>query len=138
MFNIFNIAGAGMSAQTLRLNTTASNMGNAETPSSTPEATYKARYPIFKAIAEQHGLGQQDQGNVAVKVTGIYQSTTPARKLYEPGHALADKDGYIYMPNVNTVEEMANMISASRSYQMNAQIMNTAKTLMQKTLHIGE
>ncbi len=137
MFNIFDIAGSGMSAQTLRLNTTASNMSNAETPSSTAEGTYKARYPIFKAVAEQHGFNP-DRGQVSVEVTGIHESTTPARKMYQPGHAMADKNGYVYMPNVNTVEEMANMISASRSYQMNVQVMNTAKSLMQKALQIGE
>ena len=137
MFNIFDIAGSGMSAQTLRLNTTASNMSNAETPASTAETAYRARYPIFKAIAEQHGL-KADQGNVAVEVTGIYESTAAARKLFQPGHAMADKEGFVYLPNVNVVEEMANMISASRSYQMNVQVMNTAKSLMQKTLQLGE
>lgn len=136
LLKIFDLAGSGMSAQSVRMNTTASNLSNAETPAGSAEAAYKARYPVFSAVQDEMNSAFAE-GNVGVKVDGIMESDTPVRKQYQPGHALADKDGYIYLSNVNVVDEMANMISSSRSYQMNAQVLNTAKQLMIKTLQLG-
>lgn len=134
-FNIFDIAGSGMSAQTVRLNTTASNLANADSVSGKPEDAYKARHPIFKAV--QAGLHAGEAGR-QVQVVGITQSTAEAQARYEPGNPLANADGYVYAANVNTVEEMVNMISASRSYQNNVEVMNTSKELMLATLKLGQ
>ena len=136
--NVFNIAGSAMSAQTTRLNTTASNIANAETVSSSMDQTYRARHPVFATVMQgQQSTGGslfQDQGEAGqgVQVNGIIEAR------YEPNHPSADKDGYVYYPNVNVVEEMADMISASRSFQTNAEIMNTAKSMMQKVLTLGQ
>jgi flagellar basal-body rod protein FlgC len=135
-FNIFDIAGSGMSAQTVRLNTTASNLANADSVSTKPQDAYKARHPVFKAVQAALG-GDQDAGQ-QVQVAGIMQSTAQAQARYEPGNPLANADGYVYTSNVNTVEEMVDMISASRSYQNNVEIMNTSKDLMLATLKLGQ
>ncbi len=133
-FNIFDIAGSGMSAQTVRLNTTASNLANADSVSSKPEDAYKARHPVFKAVQAELGA----DGSQQVQVAGITQSTAEAQARYEPGNPLANADGYVYASNVNTVEEMVDMISASRSYQNNVEVMNTSKELMLATLRLGQ
>jgi flagellar basal-body rod protein FlgC len=140
-FKAFEIAGSGMSAQSVRLNTTASNLANAESVSSTPEGVYKARHPIFEAVRAQLAAGMHGQaadGNAAVRVRGIYESQAPAAQRYEPGNPLANADGYVYAPSVNAVEEMVNMISASRSYQNNVEVMNTSKDLLMATLRLGQ
>lgn len=140
-FKAFEIAGSGMSAQSVRLNTTASNLANAESVSGTPEGVYKARHPIFEAVRAQLATGphaQQANGNAAVRVRGIYESQAPAAARYEPGHPLADANGYVYAPAVNAVEEMVDMISASRSYQNNVEVMNTSKDLLLATLKLGQ
>ncbi|HDS1201881.1 TPA: flagellar basal body rod protein FlgC [Shewanella algae] len=135
LYNIFNVAGSGMSAQSVRLNTTASNIANADSVSSSIDKTYKARHPIFEAeLAKANG---QQQG-AAVKVKGIVESDKPLLKEYSPDHPMADADGFIYKPNVNVVEEMADMISASRSYQMNVQVADAAKSMLQQTLRMGK
>jgi len=134
-FNIFDIAGSAMSAQTVRLNTTASNLANADSVSTKPEDAYKARHPVFKAV--QPAFGAADVGQ-QVQVAGITQSTAEAQARYEPGNPLANADGYVYSSNVNTVEEMVDMISASRSYQNNVEVMNTSKDLMLATLKLGQ
>lgn len=135
LFKIIDIAGSGMSAQALRLNTTASNMANAESVSSSTEQTYRARHPVFSALMNE--MGDSPEG-VAVSVKGIVESQEPLRKQHNPGHPMADKDGYVYLPNVNMIEEMANMISASRSYQSNAEVVKTAKQLLMQTLSLGD
>ena len=135
LFKIIDIAGTGMSAQALRLNTTASNMANAESVSSSTNETYRARHPVFAALVDS--MSESAEG-VGVTVKGIVESQEPLRKQHNPAHPLADKDGYIYLPNVNMVEEMANMISASRSYQSNTEVAKTAKQLMMQTLRLGE
>lgn len=135
LFKIIDIAGSGMSAQSLRLNTTASNMANAESVSSSTGETYRARQPVFSAMINE--LTDSPEG-VGVSVEGIVESQEPLRKQHNPGHPMADEEGYIYLPNVNMVEEMANMISASRSYQSNAEIAKTAKQLLMQTLRLGE
>lgn len=134
-FNIFDIAGSGMSAQSVRLNTTASNLANADSVSGDPNAVYKARHPVFKAVQAAVGA---DQSEAAVQVAGIAQSTAAAQARYEPGNPLANSDGYVYSSNVNVVEEMVDMISASRSYQNNVEVMNTSKELMLATLKLGQ
>ncbi|MBV0934060.1 flagellar basal body rod protein FlgC [Marinobacterium weihaiense] len=140
--NVFNIAGSAMTAQTVRLNTTASNMANAESVSSSEGDTYRARKPVFsvkpvtdEALPEAYRTLVPGQG---VQVDEVVESDAPLRMAYEPNHPMADDKGYVYYPNVNVVEEMADMISASRSFQINADIMNTAKQMLQRTLTLGQ
>jgi flagellar basal-body rod protein FlgC len=138
-FKAFDIAGSGMSAQSVRLNTTASNLANAESVSGDPNAVYKARHPVFEAVRAQLAAGSQaTQSGPAVRVAGIYESQAPAAARYEPGNPLANEQGYVYAPAVNVVEEMVNMISASRSYQNNVEVMNTSKDLLLATLRLGQ
>ncbi len=132
-FKIFDIAGSAMSAQSARLNTVASNLANADSVSGSADGAYKARMPVFKAMT---GPGESD--TAGVQVLGIVESNAQAEKRYEPGHPLADAEGYVYAPNVNVVEEMVNMISASRSYQSSVDVMNTAKELALRTLTLGK
>lgn len=141
--NIFDIAGSGMSAQSLRLNTTASNMANANTASSSSGETYRARQPVFSAVQNQFmnrhfKLGDNIQPSAGVKVLGIVESDAPLQPRYEPNNPHANDEGYVYYPNVNVVEEMTNMIAASRSFQMNVEIMNSAKSMLQKVLALGQ
>ncbi|GGJ80586.1 flagellar basal body rod protein FlgC [Pseudomonas matsuisoli] len=143
--SLFNIAGTGMSAQNTRLNTVASNIANAESVSSSVDQTYRARHAVFQTVMQnaQAGGGQslfQDQGQagVGVQVSGIVEDQSELQARYEPNHPMANEEGYVYYPNVNVVEEMADMISASRSFQTNAEIMNTAKQMMQKVLTLGQ
>jgi len=137
LFNVFDIAGTGMSAQSVRLNTTASNLSNANSVSSSIDETYRARHPVFAAELTKAAAAQGGE-SVGVKVLGIVESDKPLNVEYSPGHPMADKEGYIYRPNVNTVEEMANMISASRAYQTNVQIADAAKTMLSKTILLGQ
>ncbi len=140
--NVFGIAGSAMNAQSIRLNTTASNLANAESVSSSEGETYRARKPVFSVqqpTAEDYQAAEAGlvpgQG---VSVDGIVESDAPLRMAYEPSHPMANEDGYVYYPNVNVVEEMADMISASRSFQINTEIMNTAKQMLQRTLTLGQ
>jgi len=129
-----------MAAQSVRLNTTASNLANAESVSGDPTKVYKPRHPIFEAVrAQLQVAGAQGQGgDSAVRVRGIYESPAPPSARYEPGNPLANEQGYVYAPSVNAVEEMVNMISASRSYQNNVEVMNTSKELLLATLRLGQ
>lgn len=136
LFNVFDISGSAMSAQSVRLNTVASNMANADSVSSSVDKTYRARRPIFAAQLEQ--AVSDRQAGVGVNVKGIVESDAPLLKEYNPNHPLADKDGFIYKPNVNMVEEMTDMISASRSYQTNVQVADAAKKMLQQTLSMGK
>ncbi|MGH8157263.1 MAG: flagellar basal body rod protein FlgC [Rhodanobacter sp.] len=136
LFSIFNVAGSGMAAQSLRLNTVASNLANADSVASTPEAAYRSRQPLFAAVQKQ--LGSNDASGEGVQVLGVTQSQSAIPSRYEPGNPLADADGNVYASNVNPVDELVNMISASRSYQNNVEVMNTAKQLMVKTLDLGK
>lgn len=137
LYNIFNIAGSGMSAQTTRLNLVASNMANAETISSSTEKTYRARQPVFSTVLKD-SIKSHQKAAVGVEVLGVVESQSPLRQEYSPQHPMADADGYIYKPNVNIVEEMANMMSASQSYKNNVEMLNTAKQLFTQTLKIGQ
>jgi flagellar basal-body rod protein FlgC len=134
-FKIFDVAGSGMSAQSVRLNTTASNLANADSVSGNPNQVYKAKHPLFEAIRSGSGANAATSG---VSVRGIVENQAPPSARYEPGNPLADANGYVYAPNVNTVEEMVDMISASRSYQNNVEVMNTAKEMMIATLKLGQ
>mgnify|MGYP003524577005 FL=1 len=138
---IFDLAGSAMSAQSIRLNTVASNLANAQTASSSIGQTYRARHPVFAPLYQQQlGAGGALQGDAeaGVQVLGIVESDAPLQPRYEPHHPLADEQGYVYYPNVNVVEEMADMISASRSFQINVQIVEAAKTLAQRVLALGQ
>jgi flagellar basal-body rod protein FlgC len=135
LFRIFDVAGSGMSAQTVRLNTVASNMANAEVVSGTEQDAYHARQPVFAAV--MNALGG-DGSSVPVQVSGVVESNAPVNREYNPQNPQADQDGYVYLSNVNMIEEMANMISASRSYQSNAEVANTSKQLLLDTLKIGQ
>ncbi len=134
--NIFDIAGSGMNAQSLRLNLVASNISNANSVSSSIDEVYKSRQPVF--AAELKSVMNKNEAASKVNVLGVVESQAPAVMEYAPNHPMADKNGYIFKPNVNTVEEMANMMSASRSYQNNVEVLNTAKQLMLQTLKMGQ
>ena len=150
LYNVFDIAGSSMSAQSVRLNTVASNLANADVVSSTQAGAYRSRQPVFAAVmdalnstgqnvgqsgAAQYGMSQgQSPG---VRVAGIVEDNAVARKEYQPEHPLANKEGYIFKSNVNAIEEMANMMAASRSYQNNVEVFNTSKQLLLKTLNLG-
>ncbi|MGO4394100.1 flagellar basal body rod protein FlgC [Variovorax sp. M-6] len=130
--NIFNVAGSAMAAQSQRMNVTASNLANAESVAGPDGQPYRAKQVVFEVAAS----GRQDIGGV--KVAGVIEDSAPAKLVFDPRSPHANADGYVAMPNVNVVEEMTNMISASRSYQANVEVLNTAKTLMVKTLTIGQ
>ena len=132
MFNVFTIAGSALSAQSVRLNTTASNLANADSVAGADGQPYRAKQAVFAAVPV---AGPSAQG---VKVTEVVESAAPMRMMYDPANPAADDKGYVEMPNVNVVEEMDNMIPASRSYQNNVEVMNTARTLLQRTLSIGQ
>lgn len=134
LFNVFDVAGSALTAQSQRLNVVASNLANAESATSSTGEPYRARQVVFSA----EYLRASGAGGVGVKVASVVEDPSPMRLVYNPSHPLADGKGYVAMPNVNVVEEMVNMISASRSYQTNADIMNTAKTLMLRTLSLGQ
>jgi flagellar basal-body rod protein FlgC len=132
LFDIFKIAGSGMAAQSQRLNVVASNLANADSTTSADGKPYRAKEVVFSATP----VGSTDaQG---VKVVRVAESTAPMKMVYDPKHPMADAKGYVTMPNVNVVDEMVNMISASRSYQNNVDALNTSKTLLLKTLTIGQ
>jgi len=134
--NIFDIAGSGMNAQSLRLNLVASNISNANSISSSIDQVYKSRQPVF--AAELKNVMDKNDAASKVMVKGVVESQSPPVMEYEPNHPMADEAGYIFKPNVNTVEEMANMMSASRSYQNNVEVLNTAKQMMLQTLRMGQ
>lgn len=132
VFNVFTIAGSALTAQSARLNAVASNLANADSVAGADGKPYRAKQVVFAA----RPIGSE--GGQGVQVTQVVESAAPLRMNYEPNSPFANEQGYVAMPNVNPVEEMVNMISASRSYQTNAEVMNTAKTLLLKTLAIGQ
>jgi len=134
-FKVFDIAGSGLSAQSVRLNTVASNLANADSVSGDPNKVYKARHPVFEAL---RATTTPKDGDAAVRVNGIMENQAPPSARYEPGNPLADSQGYVYAPNVNVVEEMVDMISASRAYQNNVEVLNTSKELLLATLKLGQ
>jgi flagellar basal-body rod protein FlgC len=133
---IFDIAGSGMNAQSLRLNLVASNISNANSVGSSEADVYKSRQPVF--AAELNNAMNKQDATSRVKVLGVVEGQDAPVMEYAPNHPMANKDGYIFKSNVNTVEEMANMMSASRSYQNNVEVLNTAKQMMLQTLKMGQ
>ncbi len=132
MFQIFNVSGSAVSAQAQRLNVVASNLANADTVAGPDRSAYKTRQVVFTTTP----MG--DEGTAGVRVSQITEDNSPGRRVHDPKHPLADADGYVTYSNVNPVEEMVNMISASRSYQNNVEVMGTTKTLLMKTLQMGQ
>jgi len=132
LFNVFNISGSAMSAQSQRLNAVASNLANADSATSANGTPYKAKQVVFSATPSASPDAQ------AVKVTKVVEDASPAKVVFDPKHPLANEQGYVTMPNVNVTEEMVNMISASRAYQNNVETMNAAKAMLLKTLSIGQ
>ena len=137
LLNIFDVSGSAMAAQTVRLNTTASNLANAQSVAEDPSQTYRARHPVF-AQQLRDAQGQSEQPLAGVQVLGIVESDAPMNQRFEPDHPYADENGFVTYPNVSVVEEMANMISASRSFQLNVEVMNTARTLAERVLSLGQ
>ncbi len=132
MFSIFNVSGSAISSQAQRLNVVASNLANADAVAGPDGKGYKARQVVFETVP----MGSE--ASAGVKVSGIQESQEALKRVFNPSHPSADTDGYVTQSNVNPVEEMVNMISASRSYQNNVEVMNTAKTLLLKTLQMGQ
>jgi len=132
LLNIFDIAGSALSAQSQRLNVVASNLANVDSATSANGAPYKAKQVVFSAMPLRAGTA-----GMGVRVTSVIDDPSPPRLKYDPTHPLADADGYVTMPNVNVVEEITNMISASRSYQLNLDLINTTKSLLLRTLALG-
>ncbi|AYD64291.1 flagellar basal body rod protein FlgC [Achromobacter sp. LC458] len=136
LLSIFDIAGSALSAQSQRMNVTASNLANADSVVGPDGQPYRARQVVFQVNpAAGQAMGQEIGG---VRVAGVIQDPSPLKQIYDPKHPLADAQGYVSMPNVDPVAETVNMIAASRSYQANVEVLNTAKSLMQKTLTIGQ
>jgi flagellar basal-body rod protein FlgC len=139
MFQIFNISGSAVSAQSQRLNVVASNLANVDTVAGPDGSVYKARQVVFQTHLLGSRTGEPTDGSAAgVRVSTVVEDNTPGRRVHDPKHPQADAQGYVTYSNVSSVEEMVNMISASRSYQNNVEVMNTAKTLLQKTLQLGQ
>lgn len=132
LFNIFNVAGSAMSAQSQRLNVVSSNIANADSATSADGKTYRAKQVVFSAVPAANST------STGVKVERVVEDASPLKMVHNPSHPQADENGYVAMPNVNVVEEMVNMISASRSYQTNVETMNAAKTMLLKTLTLGQ
>jgi flagellar basal-body rod protein FlgC len=132
LFNIFNISGSAMTAQSQRLNVVASNLANAESTTGPDGLPYRAKQVVFSTTTF---AGQPGEG---VRVAAVVDDNAPMKMVYDPKHPMADEKGYVTLPNVNPVDEMVNMISASRSYQNNVDVMNTSKALLLKTLTIGQ
>ncbi|MBZ0133175.1 MAG: flagellar basal body rod protein FlgC [Rhodocyclaceae bacterium] len=137
MLNVYNIAGSALSAQSMRLNAVASNLANADSVAGPDGQPYRAKQVVFAATSVEGGA-KLEGAAMGVRVTGVVEDLAPPRIIFDPKNPAANEQGFVTMPNVNVVEEMVNMISASRAYQSNVEVMNTAKTLMQKTLALGQ
>jgi len=139
LFNVFNVSGSALNAETIRLNTTASNLANADSVNGDATKVYRARHPVFQAMMDDSEGSIDDSGaSTGVRVLGVVESTAPPTRQYQPNHPLADKDGYVYTSNVNSIEEMANMISANRSFSTDVEAINTARDLLLKTISMGQ
>jgi flagellar basal-body rod protein FlgC len=136
LFNLFEVAGTAMSAQSIRLNTTASNLANADSVSGSEHDVYRARHPVFATVLDNVQQGGLPAGGVQVR--GIVESDAQVAREYNPNHPMANKEGYIFHSNVEPIAEMANMMAASRSYQNNVEIVNTSKRLLLRTLQMGK
>lgn len=127
LFNVLGIASSVLTAQSMRMNTTASNMANADSVAAPGTEPYKSKQVVFESMPDGK-----------VKVSAIVESAAPAKMVYDPAHPMADSNGYVAHSNVNPVEEMINMMSAARSYQSNVEVLNTTKQMLLKTLEIGK
>ena len=145
--SVLSIAGSGMNAQSIRLNTTASNIANAESASSSVDETYRARKPWFAVLDKEVSdlatnasgfMNTEESTGAGVQVLGIVEKDSPLQARFQPDHPMANDEGYVYYPNVNVVEEMTDMMSSSRSYQMNVEMLKTAKQMLQRTLSLGQ
>ncbi|SFR51040.1 flagellar basal body rod protein FlgC [Thiomicrospira sp. ALE5] len=134
LFNTMSISGSAMHAQTVRLNTIASNMANVDSISSNQEDTFRSKQPIFEAVLQ----GERGLPKGGVRVLDITENPQPLVKEYLPNHPMANEEGYIFRPNVNVVEEMANMMAASRNYETNVEVLNTVKQLALRTIQLGK
>ena len=138
LFSVFNVAGSALNAETIRLNTTASNLANAESVNGDASKVYRARHPVFQTMMDTSSTGFDGQdAAVGVRVLGVVESAAPPSMRYQPDNPLANKDGYVFMSNVNSIEEMTNMISANRSFATNVEAINTARDLLLKTISMG-
>ncbi len=135
LFNTFDVSGSAMTAQSVRLNLVASNLANVNSAASSVEGTYKSRQAIFKTVLDEVS---NDPSVAGVKVDRIIESEEPLKAQYQPYHPNANEDGYVFMPNVNPIEAMANMMDASRSYQTNVDVLNTTKQLLMRTINLGK
>ena len=140
MLRIFDVSGSAVSAQSQRLNVVASNLANADTVAGPDGKAYKARQVVFQTemMGSRGAMAGSSEASAGVRVSTITENETPGRRVHDPKHPSADAEGYVTFSNVNPVEEMVNMISASRSYQNNIEVMNTARSLLLKTLQIGQ
>lgn len=135
---IFDIAGSAMMAETARLTTSAGNLSNANVETGNPDEVYKPKYPVFQSIQATANQWMGNQVNGGVQVKGIFESQAEPVQRFDPNNPIADQKGFVYTSNINYVEEMANIISASRSYQMDIELLNTTKQLLQHTLQLGQ
>lgn len=136
LFSAIDVAATALEAQTVRLNTISSNLANANASGRDPDALYRAQYPVFETLYRD-ALAVRGDVSAGVRVSGVALSTLPARREYSPGHPLADEAGFVYRSSVNAVEEIANMMEASRAYQNSVEAMNTTKQLILRTLTLG-
>ena len=138
LFNVFNVAGSALNAETIRLNTTASNLANAESVNGDSTKIYRARHPVFQTMMDTSASGFDDpEAGAGVRVLGVVESQAAPLMRYQPENPTANKDGYVYTSNVNSIEEMTNMISANRSFATNIEAINTARDLLLKTISMG-
>ena len=137
LFNVFNISGSAMNAETIRLNATASNLANAESVNGDAAKVYRARHPVFAAMMDNDSGVEDQDASSGVRVLGVVESTAPPLLRYQPENPAANKDGYVYSSNVNSIEEMTNMISANRAFATNVEAINTARDLLLKTISMG-
>ena len=137
LFDVMNIAASSLTAQTAKINTVAQNLANAETVASSPEETYTAQTPLFRAVLEGQ-IDPNDASQMGVMVEGLVEVGGPANQEFNPDHPLADDDGYIYKPDINPATEMADLMQASRSFQNSIEAINTAKQLALRTLTLGK
>jgi flagellar basal-body rod protein FlgC len=138
LLQVFDVAGSALNAQSIRLNVVASNLANADSVASSPQQAYRARHPVFQSVMSGALAGTpESRASAGVRVLGIWQSDASPAMRHEPGHPLADADGNVWGSNVNVVEEMANMISASRAFQTNVEVINTSRDLLLRTLAMG-
>ena len=138
LFNVFNVSGSALNAETIRLNTTASNLANAESVNGDPSKVYRARHPVFQSMIDTSDFSLDGQdAPVGVRVLGVVESTAAPSMRYQPDNPVANKDGYVFMSNVNSIEEMTNMISANRSFATNVECINTARDLLLKVISMG-